>query len=220
MDVRLTLNYCTPKGTEATFYSNAMPVAMARLIAEDLEKTGRVKHFTYEDKQGSIWTHKEIKRFVEEIKEEPHNINVYFDGGYDQETKQSGLGLVIYYEQNNRSMRIRKNALVEELGTNNEAEYAALHLGLKELELLGVNPQSVKLLGDSKVVINQLNGEWPCLDGELNKWGDRIEHKLEQLGITLDFIQITRKENDEADQLATQALNHIEISSTIELSKR
>ncbi|WP_181349612.1 reverse transcriptase-like protein [Thalassobacillus sp. CUG 92003] len=217
MNVRIEMIYKTPKGTDATFNSEEMGAGRAILIAEDLEKIGRAKHMTFVDSSDQTWTMKELKAYMKGIETEPHNITVYFDGGFDLKTKRSGLGCAIYYEQNGKSMRIRKNALVSELDTNNEAEYAALHLGLKELELLGVHHLQVKLAGDSQVVINQLNGEWPCYETALSTWADRVENKLQQLGLQPDYELVSRKKNREADHLASQALNEIEITSTTEV---
>ncbi|UOR12793.1 reverse transcriptase-like protein [Halobacillus amylolyticus] len=216
MKVRIELTYKTPKGTDTTFSSDDVHAGKAILIAEDLESIGRTKNVTFIDSLESSWTLKELKKYMEGIQTEPHNVTVYFDGGFDLETKKSGLGCAIYYEQNGKSFRLRKNALVEELDTNNEAEYAALHLGLRELELLNVHHLNVKFVGDSQVVINQLNGEWPCLEEELSKWADRVENKLKLLGIHPDYELISRKGNREADRLASQALKEIEITSTME----
>jgi ribonuclease HI len=218
MKVRIELSYKTPKGTETTFTSDEMRAAHAILIAEDLMKTGRVKQLTFVDSHENSWTMKELKKFMEGIQTEPHNVKVYFDGGFDLKDKNSGLGCVIYYEQNNKAYRLRRNALVQELNTNNEAEYAALHLGLQELDLLGVHHLPVTFVGDSKVVINQLNGEWPCYEAELSEWIDRIEAKFEKMGITPDYEIVSRKLNREADHLASQALSGTDITSTMELS--
>ncbi|MBB6453168.1 ribonuclease HI [Salirhabdus euzebyi] len=219
MKVRIELDYKTPKGTETSFISDEMNPAHALLIVEDLEKTGRVKSVQFIDNQDSSWTMKDLKKFMQGIQTEPHNVTVYFDGGFDIGTKRSGLGCAIYYEQNGKSFRLRKNALVEELDTNNEAEYAAFHLALKELELLGVHHLPVTFIGDSQVVINQMNEEWPCYEEELNKWIDRIEGKLEALGIIPEYRLVPRKKNGEADQLASQALKNVDIMSTIEITK-
>ncbi len=75
----------------------------------------------------------------------------------------------------------------------------------------------VKFIGDSQVVINQLEDEWPCTEEELNNWADRIENKLEQLGISPHYEFVSRKRNKEADHLATQALKDIEITGTMEM---
>lgn len=216
-DINIELTYQTVKGVEVTFNSDELMVKDAIVIANDLQKTGRVKKLTFIDHNGTEWTLKQLEKYITEIKEEPHHIMVYFDGGFDLENKTAGLGCAIYYEQNNRKYRLRKNALVEGLVSNNEAEYAAMHFGLKELELLGVHHLPVTFVGDSLVVINQLSGEWPCYEEELSAWIDRIEAQMERLGIVATYGAVSRKQNREADQLATQALEQIEITSVKEL---
>ena len=216
--VKIELVYKTAKGVEVAFDSDELMVKDAILIANDLQKTGRVKKMNFTDERGTDWTLKQLEKYITEIKEEPHHIKVYFDGGYDLKNKTAGLGCAIYYEQNERKYRLRKNALVEGLESNNEAEYAALHLGLKELEMLDVHHLPVTFVGDSLVVIHQLNGEWPCYEEELTAWIERIEEKIGALGITPTYEAISRKQNREADQLATQALNGVEITSEKEVN--
>lgn len=216
MKVKIELTYKTPKGTTARFVSDEMQAEAAILIAEDLERTKRAKELLFLDRHDSSWTIKEIKKYMEGIQTEPHNITVYFDGGFDLDTKKSGLGCVIYYEQNKKYYRMRKNALVDGLVTNNEAEYAAFHFCLQELELLDVHHLPVVFIGDSQVVLNQLSRDWPIYEEELNKWADRIETKMQQLGIEPEYELVSRKKNREADQLASQALKEIEITSTSE----
>lgn len=213
----MEVQYRTPKGEETTFFAEELRAEKAILFAEDLMKVGRLKDVLFIDMEDSSWTLKELKKYLKGMETEPHQISVYFDGGFDLGKKRSGLGCVIYFEQNGKHYRIRKNALVEELETNNEAEYAALHLGLKELETLGVHHQTVRFIGDSQVVINQLNGEWPCYEKDLSRWADRIEEKMEKMGIRPEYEAITRKKNQEADHLASQALDGIDISSKIEV---
>lgn len=216
MNVRIQFTYQTPKGMETVFSSEEISAREAILIAEDLERTGRAHGLTFIDRQGHTWSLKELKKYMEEIQTEVHNITIYFDGGFDRDSKKSGLGCVIYYDKNGKSYRLRKNASVMELESNNEAEYAALGLGLEELALLEVHHLPVTFIGDSKVVINQLNDEWPCYEAELGKWMDRVEHQMEKLGITPEYQLVGRKTNKEADQLATQALNGVAIRSTME----
>ncbi len=217
MNVRIDFTYRTPKGLQSLFQSEEMSADNAVKMAEDLERTGRVKNLSFIDSQDSTWSLKELKEFLKGIETEPHNIIVYFDGGYELESRRSGLGCVIYYDQSGKSYRLRKNAMVDELQSNNEAEYAALHLALKELETLGVHHLPVQIVGDSQVVINQLNGEWACFEEELSKWADRIDQKMKHLGLQPEYELLSRKKNQEADKLATQALNGVEILSTIEM---
>ncbi|MDC3417321.1 reverse transcriptase-like protein [Aquibacillus salsiterrae] len=221
MNVRIEFTYKTKKGLQINATSEEIKAEEAILIAEDMERTGRVGQLTcISTHDENVWTIKELKKILAGIQTDPHNVTVYFDGGFEIEKKKSGLGCVIYYEQNNKKYRLRKNALVEQLNTNNEAEYAALYLALQELELLGVHHLPVSIVGDSQVVINQLEGEWPCVEEELNRWADRIEDKMEQLGLVAEYRSVSRKKNREADQLASQALNQVEIISTIELEEK
>lgn len=210
--------YKTPKNVEAIFNSEQLSVREAISITEDLQNIGRIKHLKMTDNDDNQWTLKQLKKYMTEIKEEPHDITIYFDGGYLVENGTAGLGCAIYYEQNDKKYRLRKNALVGGFESNNEAEYAALHLGLTELELLDVHHLPVTFIGDSLVVINQLNGDWPCYEEELSIWIDRIENQMKKMGISPIYEAVSRKKNREADQLATQALNKIEIMSQKEMN--
>ncbi|UJF27751.1 ribonuclease H family protein [Planococcus sp. 107-1] len=219
MEIRIEWSYKTAKGTEAFFRSEEFPAAHALLIAEDIQKTGRVKSLEFVDRFDSSWTLKELKAYLKGIETEPHNVNVYFDGGFDKETGRAGLGCVIYYEQSGKAYRLRKNVEVAELSSNNEAEYAALHMSVQELERLEVHHLPVVFRGDSNVVANQMSGEWPVYENDLSRWADRIEQSLNRLGIQAQYELIPRKANAEADRLAAQALRGIEISGTMELEK-
>lgn len=218
MHIRIEWKYKTPKGTETTFHSDEMPAAHALLIVEDMERTNRTKSMTLVDRFDSTWTVKELKAYIKGIETDPHNVKVYFDGGFDHPTSNSGLGCVIYYEQSGKSYRLRKNAPSAELTSNNEAEYAALYLSIQELELLNVHHLPVHFIGDSQVVINQMKGDWPALERDLSNWADRIDEKLKNMGIQPEYELVPRKSNAEADRLATQALNGVDITATSELS--
>lgn len=217
MKVLIEWTYRSPKGTETVFKSEEMPAAQALLIANDLEKTGRAKQLVFIDQFDSSWTVKELKGYLKGIETEPHNIIVYFDGGFNWESKAAGLGCVIYYDQNGKSYRLRKNASFDGLTSNNEAEYAALHLCLQELEFLGIQRLPVQIIGDSRVVINHLSEEWPVIEQDLYSWADKIEAKMKSLGLQPQYELVSRKANGEADRLAAQALAGIEIIATSEM---
>src|SRR5690625_5118658 len=215
--INMRITYKTHSHVETQLYSDDLEINKAIYIAEDLMKTGRVNRIIFTDNHGSEWNLKELKKYTDVIQTDPHHVKVYFDGNFDLETNIAGLGCVIYYDQNDRSHRIRKNALIEEIGTSNEAEYAALHFAVKELTHLGVHHLPVQFLGDSLTVINQMTDEWACYEEELTTWADRIEADLEKMGIDPQYQVIPRSSNKEADQLATQALKKIEVMSTKEI---
>lgn len=217
MKLRIEWTYGKSKNDEVLFYADELEMIQALAVAEDLQKTGRTKRLTLIDRFDTHWTMKEIRQYIKELETEPHNIIIYFDGGFDHETKTAGLACVIYYEQNGKSYRMRRNAQVEELKSNNEAEYAALHLCMEELENLKVHHLPVKIMGDSRVVINHLTEEWPAIEKSLSEWADKIEEKLKKLNLRPDYYLIGRNANKEADRLATQALQGVEILATSEV---
>lgn len=219
MKITVECVYKPLQGTESYLHSDEMSVQEAILLAEDLEQTGRIQSISFSDEQGTRWTMKELKKYNQSIQKEPHEITIYFDGGFDVKTKQAGLGCVIYYEQNNEKYRIRRNALTLGLQSNNEAEYAAFHLCVKELEYLDVKHLPIICKGDSIVVMNQLSGDWPCYEESFIKWIDRIERKFKKLGITPMYEKIQRTKNKEADKLASQALKGIDIFSTQKINR-
>jgi ribonuclease HI len=218
VNVVIQWKYVSPKKQEIVLTSDLLPAEKALMLADDFEKTGRVKELLFIDEQNTSWTKKELTKLLKELETEPHDIVAYFDGGFDKQTQKAGVGAVIYYKQNHHHYRLRANQLLDELESNNEAEYAAFWFVVQKLEELGVHHLPVTFRGDSQVVLNQLSGEWPCFEDNYNAWLDRIEEKLNELGIKAIFEPISRKQNSEADKLASQALENIFITSTLELN--
>ncbi|MGG3841992.1 ribonuclease H family protein [Anoxybacillus kestanbolensis] len=218
MNVFMEWIYVTSKKKEMVWISKEMDVAEALTFAEDIEKTGRVKQLLFYDARGVAWTKKELIKLMKEVETEPHDVVAYFDGGFDRQSKKAGVGIVIYYKQNGKLFRMRANAQLDELQSNNEAEYAAFHFLLEQLEHLGVHHLPVVFRGDAHVVFHQLSGDWPVFSEE-GRWAERIERKMKRLGISPIYEPIVRKENSEADQLATQALRGTTIRSTIQLER-
>lgn len=218
MNVFMEWIYVTSKKKEMVWTSKEMDVAEALTFAEDIEKTGRVKQLLFYDARGVAWTKKELIKLMKEVETEPHDVVAYFDGGFDRQSKKAGVGIVIYYKQNGKLFRMRANAQLDELQSNNEAEYAAFHFLLEQLEHLGVHHLPVVFRGDAHVVFHQLSGDWPVFSEE-GRWVERIERKMKRLGISPIYEPVVRKENSEADQLATQALRGTMIRSTIQLER-
>ncbi|QOY34810.1 reverse transcriptase-like protein [Anaerobacillus isosaccharinicus] len=218
MKIRMEIFYKPKNGTnQYELSTDFMPVQEALFLSEDLEKTGRIAKLNFLDETDASWLKKHLKKYLESLKEEPHNVLIYFDGGYNEEQRLSGVGVSIYYEQNDKYFRLRKNDRLEQLNSNNEAEFAALFAAINELENLGVHHLPITVKGDSLVVINQAKGEWPCYEEEHIRWLDRIEAKIKELGLTVTFEAISRSENKEADHLATQALAETFIDATSEV---
>jgi ribonuclease HI len=211
MNYRLEWKYKLKSNEKVQFTSELVPGETAIQIGEELEATGKVTELYFYDEKGTSWILKEMKKLLTEIEEEPHDITVYFDGGYQKESNLAGLGTVIFFKQGKKKYRIRANERLEQLENNNEAEYAAFYYALNILEDLGVQHLSCEFKGDSQGVLKQLDGDWPCYEEALNRWLDRIEEKMKTLDLTPKYTVISRKDNKEADRLATQALEGKEI---------
>lgn len=217
MKYKLEWEYKVNGIEKVLFTSDFISGDLAIQVGEELEKTGKIIELSFYDELGTSWTLKEMKKLLTEVEEDPHELTVFFDGGFKKETNQAGLGAVIFFKQGKRKFRIRANELFDEMDTNNEAEYAALFFALNILEEIGVHQLPCEIKGDSQVVLKQLEGEWPCYEDTLNKWLDRIEEKIKKLGIKPKYSPISRNDNKEADKLASQALVGKKIFSKTQL---
>ena len=86
--------------------------------------------------------------------------------------------------------------------SNNQAEYEALLRGLRVLQDVGID--SVEAFGDSMLVVQQIPGEFNCIDETLQKYRDLC---LEMIDLFSSFsIQhIPREDNSRANALAQHA---------------
>lgn len=220
MKYRIQFDYKGPKTSTASMQSDWIEARYVDVLLDDMQKTGRVHNLMIMDEMGSSWTRKEYAKLKETVEEEPHDITVYFDGGFDIQTGMAGAGTAVYYWKENRQYRFRLNSRLGELVSNNEAEYAAFYQSLSLLEEIGVRHMPCLFRGDAQGVLKQLSGEWPCYEESLNRWLDRIEAKLKQLNIKPEYEAINRKDNKEADKLATQALSGQLVRSHTEITER
>ena len=86
--------------------------------------------------------------------------------------------------------------------TNNEVEYEAL---LKGLELVkSVEARSILILGDSQLVMSQINGTYEAKEGRMKKYLEKVLRLVKKFK-EINFVQILREENMEADALAKEA---------------
>ena len=109
LKVLIHWTYFFNKTGTATFSSDWVQAENALSIVEDLEKTGRLKDVEFEDEISTVWTKKELTKLLAKVVDEPQNVTVFFDGGFNKNEVRSGLGVAIYFEQNKKKWRIRKN---------------------------------------------------------------------------------------------------------------
>lgn len=219
MKLKLIWKYQTKKKYKITLETDLLPVKEALLLAEDFESTGRTQEIIFVDEYETTWMRKQVLKYLKELEEEPHDIQIYFDGGFDIETSVTGIGVCVYFSQNGKKYRKRFNEKLVGLSTNNEAEFAALENSLLILEELNIKGQTIEINGDAQVVLNQLSGDWPCFEEQHEKFINRIERICKENKLTLMYNLIKRNDNKEAHNLATQALKGNKIESIIEVTK-
>jgi ribonuclease HI len=91
--------------------------------------------------------------------------------------------------------------------TNNQAEYEALLRGLQYLREAGA--VSVKIYGDSELVIKQLNGQYECKSDALRNYYEECREILKSFQLVI-LQHISRERNEEANRLAQSASGYRE----------
>lgn len=125
--------------------------------------------------------------------------SLYFDGASKTNPGPSGYGGVIYDEE----MRIlyKYSGACPGDSTNNFAEYYALIKGLDFA--LRNNVEDLKVYGDSKLVVEQFNGNWKLKSENLKSIYEQSQ-KLKKRFKTIQCYHIPRNQNKEADFLANK----------------
>ena len=122
---------------------------------------------------------------------------VHVDGSFTQYAK--GIGVVL---QSPKGDKLKHKIRLSYQTTNNEVEYEAL---LKGLELAqSIEAKSILIMGDSQLVIGQVNGTCEVREERMRKYLNRVIRFVKKFK-EADFVQIPREENMEADTLAKEA---------------
>jgi ribonuclease HI len=90
------------------------------------------------------------------------------------------------------------------VATNNVAEYRALLLGLERARELGA--REIELVGDSELVVRQVNGEYKVKHADLRPLRNRVLAALEDFE-EWSIRHVRREENAAADELVNAALD-------------
>ena len=90
-------------------------------------------------------------------------------------------------------------------GTNNWAEYQALIAGLSAVRERGA--YGVRIEGDSKLGIDQVNGDCACRNESLKVLWQEVKDLLAHVGPVV-LVHIPRASNTQADSLANRAIDN------------
>lgn len=128
-----------------------------------------------------------------------------FDGASRGNPGPAGIGAVIFH--NGQEIW----ASCQHIGTktNNQSEYSALILGLKEA--LSRDIKTLQVFGDSQLVINQINGEYKVRNPGLQELYQEVQHLKTQFD-NIIITHVYREFNKRADQLSNMALDVLDIN--------
>ena len=126
---------------------------------------------------------------------------IFTDGGSRGNPGPSGAGGIIRHPNGTIVAKVSKF-----LGhqTNNYAEYKALYLTL--CEAIKLNILDVEVYLDSKLIVEQLNGNWKVKALGLVELYTSIKNLIFKFK-HITFTHVYRKHNAEADSLANQAMD-------------
>lgn len=136
-----------------------------------------------------------VKKFVHEY------LVSYTDGGARGNPGPAGIGVVL---QNKDGATVGEWSEFLGIATNNQAEYKALLLALKQAVALGAIELECRL--DSELVVKQLKGEYKVKHPDLKPLFEQAKSLISQIK-NVSFKHIPRELNKQADRLANQAMD-------------
>lgn len=136
-----------------------------------------------------------------------------FDGCSKGNPGFAGIGAVIYKDK----QEIWCGSKFIGVKTNNYSEYSALIFGLKQAIQMEIDHLNV--LGDSLLVINQVNGVYKVKSDDLRELHEEV-NELKKHFKFIEFNHVYRENNKRADELSNIALDedHI-LESTLNQEK-
>ena len=122
---------------------------------------------------------------------------IHVDGSSTQHAGRIGVVL-----QSPEGDKLKYKIRLQYQPTNNEVEYEALLKGLKLANF--VETRSILILGDSQLVMGQVNGTYEAKEGRMKKYFEKVLLLVKKFK-EANFVQIPREENVEADALVKEA---------------
>lgn len=129
-------------------------------------------------------------------------ITIYTDGGARGNPGPAGAGVVI--EIGGETIELKK--FLGEKQTNNWAEYEAVAIALQELHARNITDRPLAFRLDSKLVVEQLLGNWKIKEPTLKPQAEKVRALLASFP-SYTFTHVPRAENSEADRLVNEAID-------------
>jgi ribonuclease HI len=131
-------------------------------------------------------------------------IIVYTDGGARNNPGPAGAGAIII-EGDKVVAELKK--FLGEKQTNNWAEYEAVYLALTEAKRLGFTSRPIEARLDSKLVAEQLSGNWKIKEPSLKPQWAKVRLLMQESFPMIKFVYVPRAQNAEADRLVNEAID-------------
>ena len=133
------------------------------------------------------------------------SLTIYTDGGSRGNPGSAAYGFVVTSEHGSK---IYEEGKVIGITTNNVAEYSAVAAALKYvLETLNDKPSTINFFMDSKLVCEQMSGNWKIKNENLRSLYYTIKDYDQKLGAKVTYRHVRREENTEADLMVNLALD-------------
>ena len=131
---------------------------------------------------------------------------MYTDGGARGNPGPSGAGFQIL---DGKKLLFEGKQYLGDKQTNNWAEYEAVALALAEAKRLGLTGRMLEIRMDSKLVVEQVMGNWKIKEPTLKPQAAKVRALLAEFaGHTC--VYIPREENTEADRLVNEAIDEVQ----------
>jgi ribonuclease HI len=156
-----------------------------------LQELGDLKFLVDPKYNFVLWQNTIKNMLVDEI--EGDGYEAYFDGSATPNPGDMKIGG--YFKGPENSYKYSQDI---GYGTNNEAEYHSLLYLVKRLNENEIH--KVKIYGDSKLVVNQINGVWKARDPRMKKFKDTILKELSKIP-DWSLTHVLRDQNKIADSL-------------------
>jgi ribonuclease HI len=131
----------------------------------------------------------------------PNDLRVNVDGGSRGNPGPAAIAAVV---QDGDGEVVEERSEAIGTATNNVAEYRALLLGIERAAAIGA--RRLELIGDSELIVRQVNGEYKVKDEALRELHRQVEKALEGFD-EWSIRHVRREENEEADRLVNEELD-------------
>ena len=130
---------------------------------------------------------------------------IYTDGGARGNPGPAGAGAIVY---DGDKVLLEYKKYLGDKQTNNFAEYEAVALVLEELNAMGFSGRTIEVRMDSKLVVEQVLGNWKVKEPTLKPQVAKVHALLKVFG-GHTFTYVPREQNKEADRLVNEALDEM-----------